>query len=285
VGNDHEAEERLGKDVKHSVGNGLSVGRQLVGALGKDPDDGVERPEDHGEVHGVLEARPHVEQEVVLDEFFLLHGRGVGAKIRLIASMILVVPSAELPKDGEEAKHGEAPEGPLRVVAQKGANETGDDHEHINEKKPHKVVEGRGNPLGILFLERNGHGGKLEKHDGSGDGPVDVTSVVEGAAVAAPDNVAVAGGHGEVGEGSAEADEARREEGEVATEGSSSGENSKITIANGLRFTNGVGALAHPPKGRDEEEGEASPEGPGLVTTRSLELTVWSGQPPLERRR
>ena len=66
--------------------------------------------------------------------------------------------------------------------------------------------------VGVEEAEMDGagleEGVEFAEHEGSGEHPVNVASVVEGAAVAAAGDVTVSGGHGEVGKGSHHADEA-----------------------------------------------------------------------------
>ena len=103
-------------------------------------------------------------------------------------------------------KYGEAPENPLFTAADEGADETGGDHEDVHEEDPKEFT------VGVEEAEMDGagleEGVEFVEHEGSGEHPVNVASVVEGAAVAAAGDVTVSGGHGEVGKGSHHADEA-----------------------------------------------------------------------------
>jgi len=164
------SEAGLGDDVEDGVEDGFGVGRDGGGTFGKDPHDGVEEPGDNNEVDGLLQ--------------------------NLVAHVVeLSVESAQLEKDGDEAKHGESEEDPLFAAADEGTDEAGDDHEEVKEVD--EVAVG-GDHVGNIK--------DFPEEEGSGDGPVDVPGVVERAAVAAADGVAVAKGHGEVGNGGDEAD-------------------------------------------------------------------------------
>merc|ERR1719201_1025018 len=164
-----ETEHGLGDNVENGVKDGLLVGGDAAGALGKSPDNGVGRPGDGGK-HGDLAKD-------------LLAGGGLVGSAALKAS-------EERMEDGHEHAHAEEPEEPLLTALDEGTDEAGDDHEEIHTKEPHGgVIGGTSETDDVEELERGG------------EGPVDVTSVEELAAVETTVVDAVAGGHGEVGKG------------------------------------------------------------------------------------
>jgi len=172
VADEMPSEGGLGNDVKNGVKDRFSVGRDGGSAFSKNPHDGVEEPSDNNEVASLVEDVP-----VHMGEL----GRG----------------RAQLAKDGDEAKDGETEESPFLAAADKRANKTGNDHEEVKEVD--EVAVGEPHPGNVK---------DFPKEKGGGEGPVDVAGVVEGAAVTAADGVAVAEGHGEVGHGGDETDDA-----------------------------------------------------------------------------
>merc|ERR1719247_533392 len=187
VVDDDEAEHGLGNDVERGVADGLSIGGHLAGAFSEDPDDGVEEPGDHGDVHGSAVAA----QAAVTE-----HAKIAVDVVTVLQELRTAVPLAKGGEDGDETKNRKAEEDPLLARADEGTNETTDDHEDVNEDEEQGVVACSA-----------GKGSKLPDHERRSDGPVNVASVVEGAAVAAANNVPVASCHGEIGEGCEHADE------------------------------------------------------------------------------
>jgi len=97
---------------------------------------------------------------------------------------------------------------------------------------------------------------KFPQHERGGKGPVNVASVVEGAAVAAAHDVTVAKGHGEVSEGSDQAN------------GTSNKAVDTVTEPGIVDLAVAAEILESPPeeeKGREGKETEAGPERPALV--------------------
>ena len=92
------SEAGLGDDVEDGAEDGFDVGRDGGGTFGEDPHDGLEEPGDNNEVDGLLEDG----------------GTHVGE---------LCGDSAQLEKDGDEAKHGESEETPLFAAADEGTDE------------------------------------------------------------------------------------------------------------------------------------------------------------------
>ena len=170
---ENEAEQGLGEDVKDGVADGFGLRADGAGAFSKDPDDRVEEPGADGDGNGLI---------ILTLE--------VGTIVELLT---------ELPDevhDGEKAEHGEAEESPLVVAtAHEGADEAGDNHEDVHANEEVFFVG-----LGLGALEN------LPDHERGGDGPVNVASVVELAAIAAASGVTVAKSHGEVRETGNEAD-------------------------------------------------------------------------------
>merc|ERR1719329_943584 len=189
---DDEAEPSLGDHVKHSVEDGFAVGGDGAGAFGKDPDDGVQAPGKDGQAHGVVEAdkEPDVREYSTVLELDLL----VASSIVDVVVDGTVLALAEVVDDGEEVEQGESEEDPLVRGADGGANEAGGDHEDVLEEEevPHVVIEATKVAEGV-------------EHEGGGDDPVEVASVVELAAIAAADVETVVGGHSEVRKGGDEA--------------------------------------------------------------------------------
>merc|ERR1719265_1004285 len=156
-------------DVEEGVGHGLLVSSDLARALSSEPDNGVGGPGDSSEGSDLVEDA--------------LDGRGLGGSRSLEAA-------EESAEDGHEHAHAKEPEVVLLLALEEGTDETGDDHEEIDAKEPKGlVVGGTGEAADVEELKRGG------------ESPVDVTGVEELAAVEFTDVDAVAGGHGEVGEG------------------------------------------------------------------------------------
>merc|ERR550514_393029 len=159
----------LGDDVKDGVGHGLLVGGDLARALSSKPDNGVGSPRDGGEGSDLVEDA--------------LDGLGLGGSGGLEAA-------EESAEDGHEHAHAKEPEVVLLLALKEGTNETGNDHEEIDAEEPHGLV-----------VRGTGEAADVEELEGGGEGPVNVTGVEELAAIEGTDVDAVAGGHGEVGEG------------------------------------------------------------------------------------
>jgi len=195
-GNNNKAKPSLGDHVKHSVEDGFTVGGDGASAFGEDPDDGVEGPSEDSESNDVIEAteEPNVggngTGDVTPGES--RHNVACGIVDVVVDDMVLAV--AEVVDDGEEVEHGEGEEDPPIRVAYSGANESGSNHENVLEEEvvPNVIVE-------VAKVD------KAMEHEGGGDDPVEVTSVVKFAAIAAADVETVGGGHCEVSEGSKEA--------------------------------------------------------------------------------
>jgi len=197
-GNNNKAKPSLGDHVKHSVEDGFTVGGDGAGAFGKDPDDGVKAPGKYGQAHGVVEAdkEPDVREYSAVFELGLL----VASSIVDVVVDGVVLALAEVVDDWEEVEHGEGKEDPLVRGTDGGADETSGDHEDILEEEevPHVVIKAAEVAEGV-------------EHEGSGDDPVEVASVIELAAIAAADVETMVSGHGEVREGGDEADNTTEE--------------------------------------------------------------------------
>jgi len=195
-GNNNKAKPSLGDHVKHSVEDGFTVGGNGTSAFGEDPDDGVEGPSEDSESNDVIEAtqEPNVggngTGDVTPGES--RHNVACGIVDVVVDDMVLAV--AEVVDDGEEVEHGEGEEDPLIRGADGGADEASGDHEDVLEEEevPHVVIEATKVAEGV-------------EHEGGGDDPVEVASVVELAAIAAADVETVVGGHSEVRKGGDEA--------------------------------------------------------------------------------
>merc|ERR1719258_327216 len=257
-GDKDEAEASLGDDVKNGVEDGFAVGGDGAGAFSKDPDDGVEGPRGDGEAHDVVVG--HDEVDVGKERA----DTGVGAEDRsnvafavvhvVVNSTVLAL--AKVVDDGDEGEDGEAEEDPLVAAADGGADEAGDDHEHVVEEE---VVPD------VVFHVADV--GESVKHHRGGDDPVKVASVVELTAIEAAGVEAVVGGHGEVGEGGNEGYHAA-DEGRLSVEGvdllAGVGTNAPVNGA-----ISSVGNVVEPQvavdevDGRKEEEEEANPKSNG----------------------
>merc|ERR550514_906604 len=159
----------LGDDVKDGVGHGLLVGGDLARALSSKPDNGVGSPRDGGEGSDLVEDA--------------LDGLGLGGSGGLEAA-------EESAEDGHEHAHAEGPEVVLLLTLKEGTDETGNNHEEVDAKEPHGLV-----------VRGTSEAADVEELEGGGEGPINVTGVEELAAIEGTDVNAVAGGHGEVGEG------------------------------------------------------------------------------------
>jgi len=199
---DQVAEGRLGNYVKDSVEDGFAVGGDDASAFGKDPNNGVNGPDEDKEVGGSLEGKPKpdvrnsgtentVKGNLLNNIAILVVDLGVKLSLHL---------SADVVKDGDEVEHGESKKDPLVGGAGGGADEASSDHENVLEEEvgPGVVVEATKVHDAV-------------KHERSGDDPVKVASIVELAAIAAAYIVTVASGHGKVGDRSDEAYDATEE--------------------------------------------------------------------------
>lgn len=169
---DDEAEHTLADDVKDSVEDALSVGRNHASTFSKAPDDRVGGPEEDGDLGSL-----------VVD---LAGGRselgGVDAE-------------SEEVDDGHERQHAEAPESPACYIlgTDQTTDEARDDHEEVGGKKPEGYVPGS-----------TGKASKVKKHEWCGERPIDVASEEElpvdvVGSRAGDVNVTVASCHYEVG--------------------------------------------------------------------------------------
>merc|ERR1719247_2353118 len=165
-GDDDEAEDGLGENVEGGVREGLLVGGKAVVALGHEPNNGVGDPGDDSEVGDLVVSGAG--------------GGGAGA-----------LAGVELLEDREEHEHAKAPEVVLLLALEESTDETGNNHEDVNAN--HEVLGVGG---GASKAE------EVEELEGGGEEPVNVAAVEELAAIEGTDVDAVAGGHGEVGEGS-----------------------------------------------------------------------------------
>jgi len=212
VGDDQPADNGLGKDVKDGVGvsfalhgddtnlldrSGTKSAAVSLGSLssvpagagravnsGEDPDDGVADPGEEGKIDNVTK------------EF--QDGARIAATAASSASGRFFGDFGEEVHDGEEGEHGEAKESPLFVASDEFSDEAGNDHEdvHKHEECLHELV---------TIVSGVSECDEFIENDGGSDGPVDIASVVEIAAIALSD-VTVSEGHREVGQGSNHAD-------------------------------------------------------------------------------
>lgn len=140
-----KSEAGLGKEVKNTIEDHLTIGRDNVTAVCETPSDGVKGPEEGEHTGG--------------DEVSLLElGAEVGSRLE-----------TGTVDDPEDVEHGNATHcvvTPLVVRDDEGTNETGDDHNKVEEDGDEDGGEGK-----------TGNEEDFEKKEGSGDGPVDVTSV------------------------------------------------------------------------------------------------------------
>merc|ERR1719199_391102 len=185
--------DRLRENVKNGVGEALHVQAPPAGALAENPHDGVASP-----AHSSDEGDLLVELVNFLVVFAtrVLLGGFVHAKDQVVDYRL-------------EYNHAKAPEAPLLVTTNEGADETSDDHDEVSAKKPEKDIP-----------TSTSDAGNFEEHKGGGESPINVTGVVEfTAVVSASVNVvlAVTHGHGEVSEGGNEADEHGHEVESAAT--------------------------------------------------------------------
>ena len=175
------------KSATVSLGSPGGVAARAGGAVdsGEDPDDRVADPGDEGKIDNVAKE-------------FQDRTRSA-ATAASSASGSFSSDFGEEVHDGEEGKHGEAEESPLFVASDEFADEAGNDHEdvHKHEEDLRELVT---TVSGVSECD------EFIENDGGGDGPVDVASVVEIAAIALGD-VTVSKGHREVGEGSNHADD------------------------------------------------------------------------------
>jgi len=179
--------------LKSAVASGGGAGGEAAAGGGavhgsENPDDGVANPSEKGDAS---DSADNIFTGLVVRDAtltVLAKAEAVGAAAALVADD--AVHDADEVQDGEEGEHGEAEESPAFTAFDEFTNKASNDHEHI-----HKHKEPGGNIVTVGQL------GNLVKHDGGGEGPVDVTGVVEVTAVALGDE-AIAEGHGEVGEGS-----------------------------------------------------------------------------------
>jgi len=212
VRDDQPADDGLGKDIKDGVGvsftlhgddtnlldrSGTKSATVSLGSLSgvaaragravdssEDPDNGVANPGEERKIDNVAKK--------------FQDGARIAATAASSASGGFFSDFGEEVHDGEESKHGEAEESPLFVASDEFADEAGNNHEdvHKHEEDLHELVT---TVSGVSECD------EFIENDGSSNGPIDVSSVVEIAAVAFGD-VTISKGHREVGERSNHAD-------------------------------------------------------------------------------
>jgi len=185
-GDDTNLLDRSGtKSAVRSLGSGVAARAGRAVDSGKDPDDGVANPGDESKTDNVAK------------EF--QDGTRIAAAAASSATKLFFGDFSEEVHDGEEGEHGEAEESPLFVASDEFADEASNDHEdvHKHEEDLHELV---------TTISRVSECNEFIENDGGSDGPVDVASIVEIAAIALGD-VTVSKGHREVGEGSNHADD------------------------------------------------------------------------------
>jgi len=236
---DDHTEHRLGNNVKNHVEDGLAVGGEGGGTFGKNPNDGVEKPGNNGELHEAL-----------------VEAGSVGNTVGEVLLDLEEVELADLLEDGDEGKHREGEENPLEVASDEGGDEARYDHEDVKEDEVVKLKREEAlNTVGVL-----GDVGELPKDEGGGDEPVNVAGVVERAAVTTANDVTVASGHGEVSKGGNKEDEASNKLVELVSLGVF-----LVALVEYAVVKYVTDGDAEEPEGGGEEETEANPERPSLA--------------------
>jgi len=143
VAKDEEsAEDWLGDEVKDTVKDGLGIGRDDIATLAKTKGNGVERPDDEGQA-----AAP---DEDLAD---------ITAKV---AGVLAGLENEHVP-DPEESNAAKGEVAPLVLGPDESTDETGDDHDLVDQDGPHD--SGPGHASGEE---------KIEKEERSGDEPVNL---------------------------------------------------------------------------------------------------------------
>lgn len=190
-----EAKDRLGKNIEDGISHDLGIHAPLAGTISNTPDNWIESPEDEGEgTNGGKE----------------VSGGAVLAR-RSTASW-----NDELVHNDEVSSAGHGIVSPLGTLSgTEGGKETEENHEHISDYGDEDV--------GTIQASEEG---QIEEKEWGGDTPVDVPSPEDlavdmlngiwGMLVDLLDNDVgeggtVAGGHGEVGDGSKGGDESRQD--------------------------------------------------------------------------
>merc|ERR1739838_356565 len=142
-------EDRLGEDVKDGVGDDLLVRVHVAGAVSNTPDDGVDGPDDEDEATNG--------SEEVADLATLVHGHA--------AAVV-----GELPDNDEVSNAGNGVPAPLLrgALSAVGGEETSQDHDQISD-------DGDQDAAAVHASEQ----AQVEQQERGGNGPVDVTGVVD----------------------------------------------------------------------------------------------------------
>lgn len=131
------AEDGLGDDVEHGVGDVLAFDADGTGALGEDPDDRVDHPRDDSDVHGTAVG--------ALARAWSCRSAEVDADVAEFEGFAIAGQAAEEVDDGDEAEHGEAEESPLVAavarVLDEGADEAGYNHDDVDGAEEKAGVE------------------------------------------------------------------------------------------------------------------------------------------------
>merc|ERR1711937_238783 len=133
---DEPAEDTLRDEVENGVGDSLASDAKLVGALSKDPDDGVEEPSENGEVgdNVVVVEKPDVWQVGGVRAPDAGQEQASSAVVHTVVDGC-VAETADVVKDGDEGENGEAVEDPLLATVDGGGNEAGRNHEDVREEE------------------------------------------------------------------------------------------------------------------------------------------------------
>ena len=141
-------EDWLGQEIEDTVGDHLSVDGDDVGAISNTPDDGVDGPEDEED-----------------------DSRGSVGSADILANSVSHLSGGDH-EEVEDEEHCDSCTGepsPLVLCSGDGSDETADNHKEVQ----HDCKEDLGG-------RHVGSQEKLEEQERSGDGPVDVPSVVDG---------------------------------------------------------------------------------------------------------
>jgi hypothetical protein len=176
---EESTEDRLGDQIKDTIEDSLRVGGDNVATLADTPGERVQDPEDSGERTAQGEATTDILAE------------NIGVTTAL---------PDEDPDDVEESKAAEGEVTPLVGATDESANETGDNHDFIDEDDEEDSGPGKG-----------GGQHQVEKKERGGDEPIDVADVedltvdtanlrhVGSLELDIDGGPAKVGGHGEVG--------------------------------------------------------------------------------------
>lgn len=175
---EESTEARLGQEVKDTVEDSLGVRRDDVATLADTPCNWVQDPQESGERSAVQEGTLNIASV----------GAGVSAGL-----------PDQLVDDVDECETAESEVSPLVPGLDKSSNETGDNHDLINNDGPHN-----GWPWHTSSEQEIGEKKRC------GDEPIDVADVVDGTVVSTYDWVVAVvldsngsetevGAHGEVG--------------------------------------------------------------------------------------